>query len=61
MWKMKELFEHYNKTNAEINGKWVPARPLNYTKEYTPLLQRIKRAWKVFICEADCFMWPEGQ
>jgi hypothetical protein len=63
MWKLEELQsnEFSPMPLAEINGKWVLARPLNYRKQYTSFLDRIKRAWKVFTCEADCFMWPEGQ
>jgi len=59
MWSLKQLQVDANEIIAEINGKWVPARPLNY--KYRTLQQRIKEAWYVFIGKADCFTWPEGQ
>ncbi len=61
MWTLKSLINHCNTTSAEINGKWVPARPLNGTRTYTPFVLRIKRAWEVFMGRADVFTWPEGQ
>ncbi len=45
--------------SANINGKWVPARPINY--RYRSLLERIREAWAVFAGKADAFLWPEGQ
>lgn len=41
---------------AEINGKWVPCRPLNFF-----ILNRFKLAWMVFTGKADALVWPEGQ
>lgn len=61
MWTIKSLFEHCNTTQAEINGKWYPARPLNGTKKYTSFSLRLKRAWEVFQGRADVFKWPAGQ
>lgn len=61
MWALKQLQESINHNTACIKGKLVPARPLNYTKTHTPLLARFKRAWDVFICKADCFVWPAEQ
>jgi len=55
------LTEHANTTRAFINGRWVPARPLNGQKEYASFGQRIKDAWAVFMCRAEAFVWPEGQ
>ena len=60
-WSIKGIIEHSNSTHAEINGKWVPARPLYGTKSYTPFIDRIKRAWAVFMGRADAFTWPENQ
>lgn len=48
-------------TTTEINGKWVPARPLNVKKGYATISDRIKDAWAVFTCKAEAFKWPEGQ
>ena len=61
MWELNNLLNHSMENMVKINDKWTYARPLNYTKKYTSLKDRIKRAWKVFTCKADCFMWPEGQ
>lgn len=44
-----------------IDGEWVVARPLNYTKNYLSIWERLERAWKVFTCEADVFAWPKNQ
>ena len=56
-WTLKEL--QNLDTDAEINGKWVPARPINY--KYRTLKQRITEAWAVFTGRMDSFAWPEGQ
>ena len=61
MWKLKDLYNHCNTVSAEIDGKWVPARPLNGVKRYAKLKARIKDAWEVFQCRAEAFRWPEGQ
>lgn len=59
MWTLKRLVLSINETSAEINGKWVPARPINW--KYRNLKERIQEAWSVFTGKADCFIWPEGQ
>jgi len=41
---------------CEINGRWVPCRPLSAGWDY-----RIKAAWAVLTGRADAFVWPEGQ
>jgi hypothetical protein len=46
---------------ALIDGRYVPARPLNGTRAYTGLLSRLKDAWAVFWCKAEAFKWPSGQ
>ena len=61
MWSLRILMDFCSTYHTEINGKWVPARPLNHTRKYASFKDRLKRAWKVFRCEADCFMWPENQ
>lgn len=45
--------------HAEINGKWVPARPINY--QCRSLWERLKEAWAVFWGKLDTVEWPEGQ
>jgi hypothetical protein len=59
MWEIEQL----KKWDSEvfINGKWIYARPLSYRKKYLSLWQRLKRAWAVFTCRADVFIWPGGQ
>ena len=57
MWTLRELYDH--PVQAEINGKWVPARPENY--KYRTILQRLREAWAVFVGKAEAFTWPEGQ
>lgn len=44
-------------TQTEINGKWVPARPIGYYS----ILNRLKCSWLVFKGECDIFRWPEKQ
>ncbi len=60
MWTLEQL----RKTEAPmvaINDNWVSCRPVNYTKKYMSLLNRIRHAWEVFQCRAEAFTWPEGQ
>lgn len=56
MWTLKNLIKFSSETHAQINGKWVPARPV---KE--PWLWRLKDAIKVLKGKADSFVWPEDQ
>lgn len=56
---LKELQNKIECETAYINGKWVPARPVNW--KYRTLKQRIKEAWYVFTGKADAFIWPEDQ
>ena len=48
MWQLNSLSDP-DAPKVCINGKWVPARPLNFQKEHTSLVNRIKDAWEVFI------------
>jgi len=43
--------------SAEIDGEWVPARPVGYWS----FIHRIKCAWKVFSGQADALIWPGEQ
>ncbi len=43
--------DDYVGQQAEINGKWVIARPLNYTCR--TLWERISEAWAVFRGKAE--------
>ena len=44
-------------SSANINDKWVPARPLGYSS----WRYRLKATWLVFSGRADVLIWPEGQ
>ena len=44
-------------TQAEINGKWVPCRPIGFFSVF----YRVRAAWMVFTSKADVLTWPEGQ
>jgi hypothetical protein len=60
MWTLKEL-QASDMPQANINGKWVPARPENYKKSCMTMRKRLQHAWAVFTCKAEAFIWPEGQ
>jgi len=59
MWTLETLMESVNTTQTEINGKWVPARPINW--KYRTLKERLQESWAVFVGNAELFTWPEGQ
>ena len=62
MYTLRELAHKDSITmscQAEINGKWVPARGENY--KFDSYWLRLKDAWAVFTRKADAFTWPEGQ
>lgn len=44
-------------TSVQINGKWVPARPISGTFRW----EKLKAAWEVLRGRADAFTWPGGQ
>ena len=55
--RFEDVDSHHGQTEAQINGKWVPARPIGYFS----FRWRLKLAWMVFTGKADAFVWPEGQ
>lgn len=59
MWTLKTLMESANFCHTFRNGKWVPARPINYQSRSIP--QKLREAWAVFTGKAEAFTWPEGQ
>jgi len=59
IWTLKSLMDSANSTQAEINGKWVPARPLNWTCR--TFREKIREAWWVFKGKTEAFTWPENQ
>jgi len=56
MWNLKDLVRHSSETNAEIDGQWVPARPV-----VCCLWCRIRDAVAVLRGRADAVKWPGGQ
>lgn len=59
MWRLEDLLKWSN--TANINERWVPARPLNFKPKYCSLWNRIKCAWQVVLGKTETFVWPENQ
>lgn len=59
IYELSHLAASIDRAHAEINGKWVPARPINYRCE--SWWNRVKAAWLVLCGKADAVIWPEGQ
>jgi len=59
VWTLKSLLHSVHSAQAQINNKWVPARPLGLLG--LELRIRLKAAWVVFLGKADVVVWPEGQ
>ena len=59
MYTLEGLLNNANQNQVEINGNWVPARPV----EIMDCLEfrRLRDAWAVLTGKADAFVWPEGQ
>jgi len=57
IWSIKGLVSHASSCQTEINGRWVPARPVDCRSIWT----RLKEAWYVFTGKVEAFKWPEGQ
>ncbi len=55
MWKIERLIEFCGQNRANINGKWIAARPLNW--KFRSLKERIKDALAVFRGTAEAFKW----
>ena len=49
-----------NSVQTEIEGKWVPARPIGWRGFYG-FRRRVKDAWAVIRDEVDVIVWPGGQ
>lgn len=56
LYTLKDLLDIVSHTQTEINGKWVPARPMS-----GPFIWKVKAAWLVLTGKADIIIWPEGQ
>lgn len=57
IYNLKTLMVTANQTQAEIDGKWYPARPLGFYG----IGYRLKAAWLVFTGKCDAVKWPAGQ
>ncbi len=57
IWALSGLLHTVEDIETNINGKWLPARPLGYPS----LRSRIKAAWLVFTGKADAVIWPGEQ
>lgn len=57
IWDLKDLAKSCNENHAQIDGFYVPARPLGWTS----IPYRIKAAWLVYTGKADVVTWPGGQ
>ena len=54
MWQLNDLIYCSKHNRIEIQpGYWVASRPI-----ITPLICRLKDAWKVLIGTADAVEWP---
>ena len=57
IYSLEGLLKSIKGEQAEIDGKWVPARPLGFYS----IGHRIKAAWLVFTGKADAVTWPGNQ
>ena len=57
IYTVENLVRGVQQSQAHINGRWVPSRPLGYFSFWW----RLKAAWLVFVGECDLVRWPEGQ
>lgn len=57
IWAVQNLVKYAESISTQINGQWVPARPLGWTG----LLYRLRAAWMVFSGRADAVTWPRQE
>jgi len=57
VYSLRHIVDKHNDSQTEINGKWVPARPIGLYS----LRERFRIAFMVFTGKADALTWPEGQ
>lgn len=60
LFNLEKLFSHASENTVQINGKWVPVRPLHGTGFFN-FKNRLIATWKVLTGKADAVVWPEGQ
>ena len=56
LWTLESLINSVNSCATQIDGKYVPARPL-----LDPWSWRIKHAWGVLTGKYDAVKWPGNQ
>ena len=56
IWKLYDLIKSAKETQKEINGRYVPARPI-----VDGFFERLHSAIFVLLGRADAFVWPEKQ
>lgn len=59
IWNLKDLIKHSSEVLVEVNGEWVPTRPINW--RYESWSKRLKSTWAVLTGSAEAFRWPERQ
>jgi len=59
MWTLRSLIDHTKHCSTEINGNWVPSRPINY--KCRTFMEKVEECWAVWTGRAEPFTWPEGQ
>lgn len=57
LYKLRHLIDMQQQTKVQMDGDWVPARPLGLDT----LTNRLRLAWLVFTGRADAVIWPKGQ
>ena len=57
LWTLKALQHETNNNQANIDGNWVPARPLGLDC----IRYRLRLAWGVFTGKYDAVKWPGDQ
>jgi hypothetical protein len=60
MYDLEHLLDDASRQQANLNGRWVPARPVPFWGWYG-FWFRLRDAWAVLTKRADAFRWPEGQ
>ena len=53
----QEWVKGLDEVTTEIDGRWVPARPLGLSS----IWYRLRASWLVFTGKADALRWPGDQ
>lgn len=53
IWKIEDLLKSAQEVKTYIDGRYVPARPMNL------LRRRFKETWLVFTGKADVVLWEK--